>query len=225
VIFRLGITESARNAIVWNGEASVHPSLAAASMQPRLASTTSASGASEMIPAIGSGSSARTPRSSTTTTPPPISDNRAMARAMSWSSTPTTTMLCASCENVEARAPERRPNPRTSPRPIRPVPRWRSITAILARSRSGSATACPSSNVGSSTSDSVRIWSGITPITRACPRPRDRKSRAATCRTRTVCLTHSGTSTRSIASTGRPRLRTVSGTKLSGSLSRSRSAW
>ena len=188
MIFRLGITESARNAIVWNGEASVHPSSAAASMQPRLASTTSASGASEMIPAIGSGSSARTPRSSTTTTPPPISDDRAIARAMSWSSTPTTTMLCASCENVEARAPERRPNPRTSPRPIRPVPRWRSITAILARSRSGSATACPSSNVGlvderlgqdlvGDHADHARLpaLQGI------------EKSRAATCRTRTVC--------------------------------------
>ena len=32
--------------------------------------------------------------------------------------TPTTTMLCASCATVVAKAPRRRPKPRTSPRPI-----------------------------------------------------------------------------------------------------------
>ena len=59
---------------------------------------------------------------------------------MSSSATPTTTRLCASCENVDANAPRRSPKPRTKPRPTRPVPRCRSITAIFARSRSGSAT-------------------------------------------------------------------------------------
>ena len=84
----------------------MQPSFAAASMQPRLAATTSSSGASEIRPATGSASSARTPRSSTTTTPPPISVRRPIARAMSWSSMPTTTMLCASWAKVEASAPD-----------------------------------------------------------------------------------------------------------------------
>ena len=59
---------------------------------------------------------------------------------MSASSTPTTTRLCASWATVEANAPARSPKPRTSPSPTRPVAWWRSITAILARSRAGSAT-------------------------------------------------------------------------------------
>ena len=88
------------------------------------------------------------PRSRTTTIPPPSSARRCTARAMSPSSTPTQTMLWASCAIVVARAPCRRPSPRTSPRPIRPVPRCRSTTAILARSRSGSATAAPAATVG-----------------------------------------------------------------------------
>ena len=59
---------------------------------------------------------------------------------MSSSSMPTTTMLCASCATVDASAPRLRPKPRTKPRPMRPVPWCRSITATLARSRAGSAT-------------------------------------------------------------------------------------
>ena len=43
----------------------------------------------------------------------------------------------------------RSPKPRTSPRPTRPVAWWRSITAILARSRAGSATTAPSRTAGS----------------------------------------------------------------------------
>ena len=46
------------------------------------------------------------------------------------------------------------------------MPWWRSITAILARSRDGSATTCPSATVGASTSASVISWPGWMPITR-----------------------------------------------------------
>ena len=55
------------------------------------------------------------PRSRTTTIPPPSSARRCTARAMSPSSTPTQTMLCASCAIVEAIAPCRMPSPRTRP--------------------------------------------------------------------------------------------------------------
>ena len=86
---------------------------------------------------------------------------------MSASDMPTTTMLCASWAIVDASAPARRPNPRTRPRPIRPVARCRSTTAIFAEIPPGSATMSPSATAGSSTSASVTIWSGTTPITRA----------------------------------------------------------
>ena len=102
-----------------------------------------------------------------------------------------------------ARAPIRA----RSPRPVLPVPRWRSITAIFTRSRAGSAIAAPSTAVGSSTSDSVTTWSSMRPITRARPPSQGmRKSAAATGLIRTECLTHSGTSGRAISSTGPPLL-------------------
>ena len=63
------------------------------------------------------------------------------------------------------------PKPRTRPSPTRPVPRWRSTTAILRRSRSVSASTFPPSTFGVSTSNSVTIWSGTSPITRASPSP------------------------------------------------------
>ena len=85
---------------------------------------------------------------------------------MEASSTPTTTRLWASWATVEANAPARRPNPRTSPRPTRPVAWWRSTTAIFARSRSGSATTWPSATVGSSSRASVMSWPGTVSITR-----------------------------------------------------------
>jgi len=50
VIFRLGITESARNDIVRNGVEPRQPSRSAASVQARLRSTTSARGRSESRP-------------------------------------------------------------------------------------------------------------------------------------------------------------------------------
>src|SRR5439155_1719582 len=101
---------------------------------------------------------------------------------------PTTTTLCASCATVEAIAPRCRPKPRTNPRPVRPVPRCRSITAILARSRAGSATASPPRTVGSSTSESVTIWPGTSPITRALPPLHGiRKTSGPSAPIRTVC--------------------------------------
>ena len=53
--------------------------------------------------------------------PPPICPRRAIARAISSSSTPTHTMLWASCATVVANAPRCSPKPRTKPTPTRPV--------------------------------------------------------------------------------------------------------
>src|SRR5437763_844602 len=101
-----------------------------------------------MSPATGRASSALMPRSCTATMPPPISPSRRAARTMSSSSTPATTTLWASWATVEAIAPRRTPRPWMNPSPTRPVPRWRSMTAILARSRSGSANAAPPATRG-----------------------------------------------------------------------------
>ena len=227
MIFRLGITDKARKAMVWKGEGSSHPSARAAATQAWLAEMTSSSDASESNPAIGSFSSALTIPPSTTTTPPPVSDRRRTARSMSSSFTPTTTMLCASCATVEASAPLRSPKPRTKPSPMRPVPRCRSTTAILRRSRPGSESALAPSTSGSSTSDSVTIWSGTIPITRAPPSLSHgtAKSFVASGRMRTVWRTHSGTSTLGTSPTGRPALSTSSGTKRSRSGRTRTSAW
>src|SRR2546429_1754918 len=71
VIFRLGITESARNERCWNGASTVQPSSRAASTSARDASMTTSRGASESSPATGSASSASTSAPSTATMPPP----------------------------------------------------------------------------------------------------------------------------------------------------------
>ena len=52
---------------------------------------------------------------------------------------------------------------------MRPVPRCRSRTAILTRSRPGSETAWPSTTSGSRVRDSVTTWSVTRPIARASP--------------------------------------------------------
>ena len=166
VIFSDGITDSARNESVMNGASIVTPCVASRSCNPSSPSATSSSGRSESSPAIGSGSSPRTSPSSATTSPPPSACARAAHSAMSTSDTPTTTRLCASWATVEAKAPPVSPNPRTSPSPTRPVPWWRSITAIFARSRAGSATTCPSTTSGASSKASVISWPGWMPITR-----------------------------------------------------------
>ena len=126
---------------------------------------------------------------------------------MSLSSTPTTTMLWASCATVDASAPERRPKPRTKPRPMRPVPWWRSMTAIFARSRPGSDTAWPSTTVGSSISSSVTTWSSTSPMTRARPPLHGiAKSPAEIGCTCTVRFTHSGTCASGMSVDGAARL-------------------
>ena len=63
MIFSDGITESARNASVWNGDVErAAERRAPRRCSARLAATTSSSGASESRPATGSGSSASTSR-------------------------------------------------------------------------------------------------------------------------------------------------------------------
>ena len=58
--------------------------------------------------------------SRTAARPPCISTTAIMARRMSASSTPTATMLCASCAMEEANAPSCRPNPLTTRHPPDP---------------------------------------------------------------------------------------------------------
>ena len=162
-----------------NGVAPLHPSPCAASLHARLCATTSASGASESRPAIGSGHSASTRPSSTATIPPPISTSRSIANAMSSSDMPTTTRLWASWATDDASAPRCSPDPETKPSPVRPVARCRSTTAIFARSRSASATAWPADTAGSRTSDSVTTWSVTRPIARMLDPSTRRRSRPA----------------------------------------------
>ena len=100
------------------------------------------------------------------------------------SSAPTTTTLCASCATVDANAPLRRPKPRTSPTPTRPVAWWRSITASFARSRPGSATTRPSRTRRRLLAATVMSWPGRRCRSRARARAgpgrgRTRRRRAA----------------------------------------------
>ena len=136
----VGITDSARNASMLERRLERRSRARAPrrSARVRRARRTSASGASESRPgdrqrqlgehlgavddddAAADGSRAGAPRT-----------------AIAASLIPTTTTLCASCATVDASAPRCRPKPRTKPSPMRPVPRCRSTTAILARSRVG----------------------------------------------------------------------------------------
>ena len=139
----------------------------------------------------------------------------ATARAMSSSSMPTTTTLCASCATrrgeraaLQAEAADE-PDGRSGPcRGAARPPRSSRGRAPGRRPRRR-----PRPRL--STSDSVTIWSGTSPITRdRAARPRDARSpRRATGAMRTVCRTQSGTSRPAISSTGRPRFSTSSGTK------------
>ena len=130
-------------------------------------STTASAGCSDSRPATGSASSPRSSPPSATAIPPPSSISRRAQAAMLASSAPTTTMLCASCATVDANAPLRRPKPRTSPTPTRPVAWWRSITASFARSRPGSATTRPSRTRRLARCAAIVIsWPGTISITR-----------------------------------------------------------
>ena len=105
VIFRLGITDSARNARCWNGDSSVHPSDArrrderAARRPPRRAARPTAA----PRPAAAARRAPRRRR--------PRRSRRRYSRAgepraaIDASFMPTTTTLCASCATVEAIAP------------------------------------------------------------------------------------------------------------------------
>ena len=68
------------------------------------ASATSAAGASDISPAIGSRTSASSRPSLHTVTPPPTSPSRFAASAMSAFEVPTTIMWWLSCATVEATA-------------------------------------------------------------------------------------------------------------------------
>ncbi len=157
--------------MVISGSGSVPPSRRAASPMAATRSLTSSSGSSDMRPAMERGTAARTSPSATTAWPPPVSATARAAASISASEAPTTTMLWLSWATVEAMAPRCRPKPRTKPTPRLPLPRWRSITAILSRSRAGSATAWPFSTRSFSTDWPVTIWPGTAWMTRARPSP------------------------------------------------------
>ena len=128
---------------------------------------------------------------------------------------------------VEASAPRCSPEPETKPRPDRA----RSPGAVRSpRSSRGRArdrlTARPSSTVGSRTSDSVTTCSRTRPIARTEPSLHGIASvEAVTGAIRTDCLTQSGHRDLRHLPIGRPRLSTMSGRRETRSGSTSTSAW
>ena len=121
VIFSDGITDSARNDSVMNGAPISTPCSASRSCRCSSPSATSSSGRSESSPAIGSASSPRDLAVARHDEPAAELLRPRGAQRHVASDTPTTTRLCASWATVEANAPARSPNPRTSPSPTRPV--------------------------------------------------------------------------------------------------------
>ena len=108
---------------------------------------------------------------------------------------------------------------------------WRSITAILARSRAGSATTRPSRSAGCSSRACVMSWPGIVSITRTRAAARDREGVRAPAGPRAWCCARApgsaaraNGSARPPAATSRPSLYTRAGAKVSRSSSRTRSA-
>ena len=76
------------------------------------------------------------------------------------------TRLCESCATDEPKAPSCvSPKPLTSPRPIRPEARCRSMLAIKSTSRSGSNAQKPSTRRTLRDVRRVMIWSGTISIT------------------------------------------------------------
>jgi hypothetical protein len=169
VSFSSGITGRQRKESVMKGSDSLHPSPTAAAMQLSMPSATTSRLASESSPATGRGRRARTRPSARATSPPPISLTARTAASISASVTPTTAMLCESWATDVARAPQRRPKPCTSPRPMLPVPLCLSTTAILRMSSSVSEITNPSLILGGKERDLVTICWSTTPMTLAGP--------------------------------------------------------
>ena len=127
---------------MWNGASSVQPSVPGRRVQRRGGIQHRVQRPSDSSPATASGSSARTPRSRTTTMPPPSSASRPTAAGHVAVVDADARRRCGRRGRRWRRSRRGAGRTRaTKPRPTRPVPRWRSTTAILARSRSGSATA------------------------------------------------------------------------------------
>ena len=82
----------------------MQPQARIAATMPSAAAATSAAGASDISPAIGSRTSASSRPSRQTVTPPPTSPSRFAASAMSAFEVPTTIMWWLSCATVEATA-------------------------------------------------------------------------------------------------------------------------
>ena len=162
VIFSDGITDSARNESVMNGASISTPCSASRSCRPSSPSATSSSGRSESSPAIGSASSP-------THRAPARDDEPAAQLLRPRGAQRHVGVVDADDDEVvrvvgDGRGERARGAARSRARargPTRPVPWWRSITAIFARSRAGSATTCPSATVGASASASVISWPGL----------------------------------------------------------------
>ena len=105
------------------------------------------------------------------------------------------------------------PRARDEAEPIRPVPRWRSMTAIFARSRSVGNACRPARLLDERLGDDLILDS---PITRATAGPRDLEVGGENGLIRTLCVTQSGTSAADLRLERRPRLSTISGTNARG---------
>jgi hypothetical protein len=139
VIFSAPITDRLRNDNAMNGRRSFTSSRWAASCSANNWALSVGASASLINPAMGSGTRASTAPSLITQNPPRIFTSSTAAVNMSWSLVPVTIRLCESWHTDEAIAPADSPKPRTNPRPVFPLAWCRSMTAILHRSRLGSA--------------------------------------------------------------------------------------
>ena len=227
MIFRLGITESARKASDWNGEGSVQPSSRAASTHARLAATTSASGA--VGEQAGNGERQLRAHLAVGDDDDPAAEldeplDRALQVVVVHADDDDVVRVVRDRRRERAVAqPEAAHEPEADPAGAEvalddgdlrevalgvgddlPVAQRRLLDERLGHDLVGD--------------DADHAHA---PARRAAARSRSVDVGAA----RTVCLTHSGTAGRSISPTGRPRFSTSSGSKRSRSGSTSRSAW
>ena len=139
MIFSEGITESARNASVRNGVAPVQPSVAAGlvgreALRDHLGERRVGEEAGDRKRALGEHAAVRRP----TTMPPPISARCVDGeRHVLVAHADDDEVVRVVCDRRGERAAAAGRSRATKPSPIRPVARWRSTTAIFARSARG----------------------------------------------------------------------------------------
>ena len=213
MIFSAGITDSARKDSVWNGELRSQPSSRAAARHASVAATTSSAGASRAgrRPAAAARRARRGPRRR-----PRRRRARSAAgrRAACRRRRRRRRRRCARRGRRSSRS--RRAAGRSRARGRRrcgPVPRWRSTTAIFARSRAGSATISPVRDLRLVLERVGDDLVGDDPdhAHRRRPVRGSATARRPTWPMRTVWRTQSGTSGRGTSPIRRPDLSTSSG--------------